>query len=297
MNRTVSASIADPRSDTHSPWAADVDADRKRPAREFRPGTGTGANPAAVPTALGDDPPPPLAGRIAPDDRHRRGARNAPLGHVAACPRTFIISGVRLVREALAQSLARSPRLRIVGATAPDEAAVAAVAARPDVVLLDMSTSADPALARALIAALPGVKVIAFAVTESDQEVIACAQSGMAGYVSRDQTRGDLIAAVEHAMRGELRCTPRTAAMLFDRLGRDRIAAPAPHLPDAAQAPLTRRQREICRLICDGLSNKAIARELGLSVATVKNHVHILLGRLQVSRRGEAAARLYRRPV
>jgi two-component system, NarL family, nitrate/nitrite response regulator NarL len=296
MNRTVSASLTDPQANGHAPWAPDAAAHRQRPARGFParetdPG-GIGANPAA--TAIEDDPPPSLAGRIEPDGRLGRRGRNAPLGRAAACPRAFIVSGVRLVREALAQSLARSPRLRIVGATAPDEAAIAAVAARPDVVLLDMSTSANPTLARALIAARPGVKVIAFAVTESDQEVIACAQSGMAGYVSRDQTRGDLIAAVEHAMRGELRCTPRTAAMLFDRLGRDRIAAPA--ALDAALAPLTRRQREIYGLICDGLSNKAIARELGLSVATVKNHVHILLGRLQVSR-GEAAARLHGRSM
>ena len=217
---------------------------------------------------------------------------DAPQG--AAFPRAFIVSNVRLVREALAQSLARSPRLAIVGVGAAHQPAIAeAIAARPNVVLLDMSTSTNYDLARAIIAAVPCVKVIAFAVTDIDRDVIACAQSGMAGYVSRDGTLNDLVAAVEHAMRGELRCSPRIAAMLFGRVGSGPASAAAAAVPDTAS--LTRRQREICRLICDGLSNKAIARELGLSIATVKNHVHIILGKLQVSRRGEAAARLYDR--
>jgi DNA-binding NarL/FixJ family response regulator len=68
---------------------------------------------------------------------------------------------------------------------------------------------------------------------------------------------------------------------------------------DAAPTPpvtaLTVREREIARLVEDGLSNKQIAGRLGIEVATVKNHVHNLLEKLQVHRRGEAVARLRRR--
>ena len=58
------------------------------------------------------------------------------------------------------------------------------------------------------------------------------------------------------------------------------------------RAQLTSREREIVGLIDRGLSNKEIARDLGIEVATVKNHVHNILEKLQVHRRGEAAARV-----
>jgi DNA-binding NarL/FixJ family response regulator len=140
-------------------------------------------------------------------------------------------------------------------------------------------------------ASLP-VKVVAFSVAETEDEICECAEAGIAGYVARDGSKEDLIAAVEYAVRGEVICSPRAAACLFRRL--------AAHVRTTRQRPreaaLTSREQDIIALIDKGLSNKEIARQLKISLPTVKNHVHNILEKLQVRRRGAAAA-LLREPA
>jgi DNA-binding NarL/FixJ family response regulator len=203
------------------------------------------------------------------------------------------VSHIRLVREALALYLSQEKRVEVVGAGEPSPSVAAAfLHARVDIVLLDMSvfSAIDPA--RRFVGLAPPARVIAFAVGEADNDVLACAESGMAGFVVRSGTIEDLVTAIENAMRGELRCSAHVAGRLFDRLAQlgARLA------PDAQPALLTRREREIGGLIVQGLSNKAIAEELRIGTATVKNHVHSILDKLHVRRRGEAAVRLRDRP-
>ena len=90
------------------------------------------------------------------------------------------------------------------------------------------------------------------------------------------------------AMEGRMHCAPHIAAAMFNRLA-DFLQEPQPTpLPS-----LTSRQSEILALVEQGRSNKDIARQLAISSATVKNHMHHILQKLQVSRRGQAAARLH----
>jgi DNA-binding NarL/FixJ family response regulator len=113
-------------------------------------------------------------------------------------------------------------------------------------------------------------------------------QAEIAGYVGRNGSKEDLIAAVENAVRGEVLCSPRVAASLFRRLAAHvQITKRRP--PEAA---LTGREQDIIALINMGLSNKEIARQLKISLPTVKNHVHNILEKLPVGRRGVAAAPL-----
>jgi len=104
--------------------------------------------------------------------------------------------------------------------------------------------------------------------------------------VPQDGSTEDVVAAVVHALKGELLCSPRIAAHLFSR-----VAA----LPDnRAGAPihvlLTRREREVAALLACDLTNKEIARRLHLGPATIKNHVHNILQKLNVHHRGDVAA-------
>ena len=131
-----------------------------------------------------------------------------------------------------------------------------------------------------------GSRFVAFSVAETADVICTCAEAGIAGFVSRDGSKEDLVAAVENAVRGEVVCTPRMAASLFKRLAAV-IRATGQAGPPAT---LTGRERDIIAHIDRGLSNKDIARQLKISTATVKNHVHNILEKLQVRRRGEAAA-------
>jgi two-component system, NarL family, nitrate/nitrite response regulator NarL len=201
----------------------------------------------------------------------------------------IIVSDTRLYREGLALSLARDDRLVVVGVADTVAAALTCIEEKnPDVALLDFAIRDALALPRAIAAGQIHVKVVAFSVADTEDEVCECAEAGIAGYVARNGSKEDLIAAVENAVRGEVFCSPRVAGSLFRRL--------AAHVQTtrrrSPEAPLTCREQDIIALIDRGLSNKEIARQLKISLPTVKNHVHNILEKLQVRRRGAAAALL-----
>jgi DNA-binding NarL/FixJ family response regulator len=142
----------------------------------------------------------------------------------------------------------------------------------------------------ALRARADATRVVAFGVADEWEDVLACARAGAVGFVTRDSHISDLLAAVTSAYRGELICSPRMAARMFEHMN----ALLAGTAPGAENRELTLRELEIAELLQRGLSNKEIAHKLFIEQATVKNHVHNILSKLQVTRRGEAAARLRR---
>ena len=208
-------------------------------------------------------------------------------------PRVFIVSDVRLLCDGLTLSLAQQPSV-IVAGSAERAAAPARVAElRPDVVLLDVCMPGGLELPVSLRQALPEVKIVAIAVADVEQDVFACAEAGVSGFVSRNGSIQDLVTAVHCAVRNELVCSPRIAALLFSRIGAKRTSERQHDaLTSREQDALTRREQEIVSLMTAGLSNKEIARQLRIQNATVKNHIHSILGKLQVRRRGEVAARM-----
>ncbi len=207
----------------------------------------------------------------------------------SAIIRVLVVSDIRLYRDGLAQVFADERRLAVVGAAA-DAPAAARMAAEhsPDVALVDMAMPQSGATVRGIAAIAPAVKVVALGIRENEQDLIACAEAGVSGYVPRAASVQDLVTVLEGVGRGELLCSAHTAATLWRR-----VAALAATAGGTAQEQtLTRREREIGTLLEAGLSNKDIATRLGIEVATVKNHVHNLLEKLEVHRRGQAVARL-----
>jgi len=201
----------------------------------------------------------------------------------------LIVADIRLYREGLAQVVERQTQFRLAGTAADGESAVVIMKAHPpDVVLVDMAMPDGRTLIRAIRDFAPNVKVVALSVAETEGDVCACAEAGIAGYVPRQASLPDFVAALESATRGEALFSPRMAASLLRR-----VAALAATQPGGLEhIRLTPREREIIQLLDEGLANKDIARRLGIEVATVKNHVHNILEKLHVHRRGEAAARV-----
>jgi DNA-binding NarL/FixJ family response regulator len=139
-----------------------------------------------------------------------------------------------------------------------------------------------------LSATLPEARVVVLAIAETEENVLAWAEAGIAGYVPNTASVSDLTSLIGQISRGEQTCPSRIAGSLLRRVAAvGRGAGPA-----SAAPPLTRRECEILRLVCAGLSNKDIARRLSISVGTTKSHVHNLLGKLSVQRRAEVT-RLY----
>jgi DNA-binding NarL/FixJ family response regulator len=208
--------------------------------------------------------------------------------------RVFIVAGIRLFREGLAAALEREHGFTVAGTSSTAEEAAAALQdGRADVVLLDTLTPDAEGEIRRIRAADATAKVVALGVPDEDERVIAWAEAGVASYLRREASLGELAQALDSLARGEAVCSPRIAAALLRRVAT--LAGGRPS--NRAAGKLTTREREIVALIDEGLSNKEIARRLVIEVATVKNHVHNILEKLAVGTRGEAAAAVRRGSV
>ena len=173
-------------------------------------------------------------------------------------------------------------------AEATDAATALALAEtlRPDLLLLDMHMPGGldaPALCRMMREALPDIKIVIVTAFDSTGEIRDCLVAGADGCLLKDTSETDMAAALRTTVTGTPALDPRIAF----QLARDLASGPA-----LAQAPhLTGREREVLRLLAEGRSNRAIARQLGLSEATVKGHVSRLLDKLNASSRLEAVVR------
>jgi two-component system nitrate/nitrite response regulator NarL len=204
--------------------------------------------------------------------------------------RVMVCSHIRLYRDGLAGFLNTIDGLVLVATTGNDERCVqAARSLLPDVVLLDAATPDGAATVLLLRRAAPGLRVIALAVPDDEAGLIALAEAGVAAYLTGEESLEDLRGVLAAVERGEARCSPRIAALL---LGRLTALACDRESERAARVALTPRELEIVELIAQGLSNKQIALSLRIEVATVKNHVHNILEKLGVDRRGKAVEQL-----
>ena len=236
--------------------------------------------PGRAPRHQAEAPPPP------PD------AAPAERSDDSAGIRLLLLTDVRLYREWLGRSLEAHEEIASARIAGSDGEAVQLLRqSRIDVVVIDATIPRFAEAIGSIHQAAPDCRVVVFGLSDLDNEVLGIAELGIAGYVTRQATVKTLVAAITSAQRGELLCPPRIAGRLLDRVAR----LARERRTESEDLPLTPREFEIAELIERGLSNKEIARRTSIEVATVKNHVHNILEKLHVQRRGEAAARLRRR--
>jgi two-component system nitrate/nitrite response regulator NarL len=215
----------------------------------------------------------------------RKGDVPAPVAAIGV----LIVADVRLYREGLAGSLTSRAHILVLGTSADRADARERVRElRPDVVVIDMATRESLDLVRDLRDEAIAPRVLAFAVEEVASDILECAEAGAAGYVTAEASMDDLVTAIERIARAELVCSPRIAAQLFAHMSER--AAQGGTDPFQAKA-LTSRERQVLECIRQGRSNKEIAQTLNIAEATVKNHVHHVLEKLDVTTRAQAAAR------
>jgi two-component system nitrate/nitrite response regulator NarL len=209
--------------------------------------------------------------------------------------RVLVVSDVLFVRDCLCSVLAEQEGIDAVTDVNTYNAQEGGTRFRPDVILFDAARPESVRHVEDLVALVPQSKVIAFGVKETDDEILALAAAGTAGYIRDSTEMIDVVRALQRVMCDELLCSPRTASSLYrhvaalTRSARDHDCA-ADSLSCAAS--LSQREMQIAHLIDRGLTNKQIGRQLGIEPATVKNHVHNICGKLEVHRRGEAVARI-----
>jgi two-component system nitrate/nitrite response regulator NarL len=198
-----------------------------------------------------------------------------------------IISQIRFLSECLIEALLPDTRTQILGTYSELSPALdAIVKLKPEFVILDATFPSAPPSVVHICAVAPWVRVIVLAVNETEDNVIGWVKAGAAGYIPNSTPLSNLADLLADIAEGRQACSTHIVGGLLRR-----IAHLAPEAPGFASGPsLTEREREILRLIGAGLSNKDIARRLSISLATTKAHVHNVLGKLNVRRRGEATA-------
>lgn len=201
----------------------------------------------------------------------------------------IVLTPVRLLGDGLAASLGRRPGI-IVRAVVNDLAKLrhALTTMEVDLVLIDVTQGVDLFDVRSIAAERPDVLLVALGLDEQRQNVIRCGRAGFTGYVARDASVDALCKALSDVVQGCLACPAEISGGLLRALFR---MEPSPD-GSTPSHPLSRRETEVLQLIGRGLSNKEIARELFLSVSTVKHHVHNILEKLDLSRRAQAMQRV-----
>jgi two-component system, NarL family, nitrate/nitrite response regulator NarL len=194
-------------------------------------------------------------------------------------PAAVVVSDVLIYREGIAAGLARIGDLHLVGAVAAGDLPATLAAHAVQIVFVDISRTGSRDAARAARALAPQVQVIGFGMTSED-EGLAGAEAGVTAFVDHDGTIEDLNAAAKRALSGIPVCSPQLTRRLLQR-----VAQLAGRGALNGDAHLTRRESQIASLVEEGMSNKEIACALNISPATVKNHVHIILDKLNLPRR------------
>jgi DNA-binding NarL/FixJ family response regulator len=117
---------------------------------------------------------------------------------------------------------------------------------------------------------------------------IRVVSSGASGYVLKDASAGEVVAAIRGVAQGDAVCPPRLCKALFQFVTRElQGKAGYSSQEESAKFRLTHRQRQLVALLADGLSNKEIAANLNLSEFTVKNHIHRIMREVDAENRYE----------
>ena len=211
--------------------------------------------------------------------------------------RVFIAAENRLLREALFRLFENEKGIKIVGQAGHcREAGEQISSVRPDVFLLSPASPAFTDLddLQENHRKLPQLKIVLFGMEEDEKLFLEAARQGAVGYVLKDGSASEVVAAVRAVMRGEAVCPPRLCLLLFSCI-RKRAFTLMPALQMHVRLGLTRRERELLPMIAEGLTNKEIAAALRVSEQTVKNHVHRMIQKAGASTRLEIVDR-YRLP-
>jgi DNA-binding NarL/FixJ family response regulator len=195
--------------------------------------------------------------------------------------RVVIVDDHAVVRRGLAELFALADDIEVVGVASDGAQGVEMVErTAPDVVLMDLQMPVLDGVAatRRIVASKPQVNVVILTSFSEQERILDAIESGARGYLLKDAEPDELLRGVRAAATGDAPFSPQAARALLDA-----------HKRRESRAALTPREEEVLVLVARGLANKAIARQLGISEATVKTHLTSVFATLGVTDRTQAA--------
>lgn len=203
--------------------------------------------------------------------------------------RVLIADDHPLFREGMRGRLDRAADMEVVGeATSGDEAVEMAKNLEPDVILMDIKMPGKNGIdaTREVLETNPDTGVLVLTMFEDDDSVFAAMRAGAKGYLLKDSGGKGVLHAIRAVACGEAVFGPGVAERIVGFFSAPRPIAPRRPFPE-----LTEREEEVLSLVAEGKSNQEIARQLYVSLKTVRNHVSNILLKLQVADRAQAVIR------
>ena len=198
--------------------------------------------------------------------------------------RVYLMIGNRLLREALSHLFRKRSDLQVVGETDQSAPLPDDLDALCDVLALDSFDPNRPIGPWATSNLITyRFKTILIGMEGDSEQFLRAVRAGVSGYMLKDASASDVVAAIRATSKGEAICPPRLCAVMFERFAHTTRQA----AQDAAapRRTMTLRQRQLANLVAERLTNKEIAAKLNISELTVRNHIHRIMKRVDVGSR------------
>jgi len=210
--------------------------------------------------------------------------------------KVLLVIEVPLIGNIFASVLEAEPDIQVAGCVTSVQDALTFIQGQEANVVLVSAGLADQGaltLIRAIVDRAPVTRVLALGLSEDDKNAtLRYIEAGAAGYILKDSSLNELIEIIRLAQKGEARISTKMAGAMMERLSNLARMFSAFDSKVDGDIHLTSRELEVLQCIGQGLTNQEIAARLVVEVGTVKNHVHSILEKLNVSSRDEAASYL-----
>lgn len=202
--------------------------------------------------------------------------------------RLLIVDDQQLVRAGLRMLCTSAPDLSVVGEAGNGQEAVRqARAAAPDVVLMDLRMPGmdGTEATRRILAERPATHVVVLTTFDDDEHLYPALAAGVSGFLAKDSTPVELLAAIRRAANGDNPFSPGVLRRLVDEALRTHQTTRPPGRDAPALPDLTAREQQVLTFVASGLSNGEIAERLRVGVTTVKTHVASLMTKTNATNR------------
>lgn len=199
-----------------------------------------------------------------------------------------LIEDNRLVREGITSLLNRFPDIR-VAASEPHEHEAVLEKVSPNVVLLDVGLENGDSMevARKVMEDFPEAEIIVMDLLPAADDIVDFITMGVSGFIVKDAALDEVVHTIRAVAAGVDVLPDAMTATLFSEIAREAVSAGGTHHHESVQ--LTPREGEVIELIADGLSNKAVGKELHISIHTVKSHLRNIMEKLNLHSRLQLA--------
>ncbi len=203
----------------------------------------------------------------------------------------LLIEENRILREGISALFKKQTDMKIIAAVVSTENIIEQIGTlKPDIVLLDIDLRGQNSLqlVKQIMAQFKEAKIIGMNLIELQADVLEFIQAGVSGFILKDVDAVHFIKAIKKVNRGLKVLPPTLIGSLFQKITEsERTEKKTTLLNDLIR--MTAREKQVMKLVSDGLTNKEIAQNLNVAIYTAKSHVHNILEKLSLSTRAQIA--------